>query len=101
MLDEMFGYLPDLARQALPLSIVAWLALQLLFYSLRRGQGSIFGGLHVFLAIWVLFTLAKYSNNAEFFPALHALSLSLLAIALLVSLVRAVGWAISQFTRQR
>ncbi len=95
MLDGIIGSLAVFARQALPISLVAWLAIQLLYQSVRQDGGLFFEGLYTFLAVLSLITIVNYSTNGRASPAISAFTFWLLAIGVLVSLLRAVVWLFS------
>lgn len=95
VLDDIIGSLPAFARQALPISLIAWLAIQLLYQSVRQGVGLFFEPLYTFLAVWSLITIINNSTNGRSSPAISALTLSLLAMGVLVLFVRVVVWVFS------
>ncbi len=83
------------ARQALPISLVAWLAIQLLYQAVRQAEGLFFEGLYTFLGVWGLITIVNYNTNGIYSSAITALTLSLLGMGALAALIRAVVWILS------
>jgi hypothetical protein len=95
VVDNIIGSLPTFARQALPISLAAWLAIQLVYQSIRQGEGFFFEGIYTFLAVWSLITVVNYRTSGESLPAISAFTYSLLAIGAFVSLIRVVMWLFS------
>ncbi len=95
MMSDFYGSLFGYARQALPISFVAWLAVQLLYQAVRQGEGFFFVCLYTFLAVWGLITIVNYNTNGMYSSAITALTLSLLGMGALAALIRAVVWILS------
>jgi len=95
MMSDVYGSLFGYARQALPISFVAWLAIQLLYQAVRYGDGLFFEAVYTFLAVWGLITIVNYNTTGAYSSAITALTLSLLGMGALVSLIRAVVWLLS------
>ncbi len=95
MLEDFLARITVFARQALPISFVAWLAIQLLYQAVRQGEGLFFEGLYTFLAVWGLITIVNYNTNGIYSSAITALTLSLLGMGALAVLIRAVVWILS------
>jgi hypothetical protein len=95
MTGDFYGYLFGNAQQALPVSLVAWLAIQLLYQAVRQGEGLFFEGVYTFLAVWGLITIVNYNTNGVYSSAITALALSLLGMGALAPLIRAVVWILS------
>ncbi len=95
MMGDFYGSLFGYARQALPISFVAWLAVQLLYQAVRQGEGLFFEGVYTFLTVWGLITIVNYNTNGAYSSAITALILSLLGIGALASLIRGVVWLLS------
>ncbi len=94
-MEDFLARIIIFARQALPISLVAWLAIQLLYQSIRQDGSFFFEGLYTFLAVWSLITIVNYNTNGIYSSAITTLTLSLLAMGVLVLLVRAVLRAFS------
>ena len=95
MAEDFLARIIVFARQAVPISFVAWLAIQLLYQAVRQGEGLFFEGLYTFLAVWGLITIVNYNTNGAYSSAITALTLSLLAVGALAALIRAVVWILS------
>ncbi len=95
MLEDTIGSLAVFAQQALPISLVGWLAVQLLYQSVRQDGGLFFEGLYTFLAVWSLITIVNYSTKGRASPSISAFTFSLLAMGVLVLLICAVVRAFS------